>query len=216
MDFFLFFVFSLIEGISIFVLMFSLFRFKIKDYLAFIFFTSSIMAFISYFLRTQLMLDSVTPLVLAVLTIILLRYLFRIHFFYSIIMFSITLISSMVLQGFLIFISQALDIYTLDEIRSNESLLYLTQFVTSLLTFCISWIILKKRIGFTFVPFDENYRENYIKKENVYLIFLVMLCIPLSVMLIDLKNIPLAVAVFVIILIALLNMLYRKEKGTGL
>lgn len=212
MDFFQFFIFSSIEGISIFVLMFSLFRFKVKDYIPYMLVTSGIMAIISYFLRTQLHLESVTPLVLAVLTILLMRFLFRIHFFYSIIMFSITIIASMVLQGLLIFGVQAFNIYTLDEIRSQENLLYLTQFVTSLLTFGISWIILKKRIWFTFVPFDENYREDY-NKVNVYAIFLILLCVPLSVLLIELKNIPVAVAVFLVILVALLKLMYNKEKG---
>lgn len=161
-------------------------------------------------------MESVTPLVLAVLTIILLRYLFRIHFFYSMVMFSITIVASIVLQGFIIFVLQVMGMFTLEEIRNNENVMYSVQLVTSLLTIGISWIIVKYRIWFTFVPFDEHYKENYIKKENVYILFLIILSIPLSVLLIDLKDLLLAVIVFVLILTILLKLLYTKEKRNEL
>ncbi|MFS0726120.1 hypothetical protein [Paenibacillus sp. 1P07SE] len=144
------FVVNVFETIAGFVLMMSLYLFPIRSYIPQIIFTSVVMAQTSYLLREVLMLDWLTPFFMLLWMVLLLWLLFRIHLFYALLMAVSGYMVYIVLQMLIVLIMQAVS--PLAEIQQTFVYLKVVQLLSSLGVLAISWVLIKKRIGFSFVP----------------------------------------------------------------
>lgn len=153
MDAIEFFILSILEVSTLFVFMFSIFRFKIKFYIKEIIFISVLISMASYYLRLFENLYSVVPIVLLMLIIINLWIVFKISPFYAAIMGIASYIGYSVVQALILWIMQEANIITLDQIKEDNlqsgQILQIISIVTTLL---ISAVLERFRLWFTFVP----------------------------------------------------------------
>lgn len=147
---------SFVENCSVIMAMLSLFRFHVKNHLLAIFGLSIVLAFISHALFVQFDI-AMAPLVQLLLFILSLRYLFYIHYFYSIVMAVFYTIIYVCLQALLIAASVQLRIYTQESLQDPTSLeMYSIQLFTSLINFGVAWYCARRNLGFTFVPTSDS------------------------------------------------------------
>ena len=144
------FAVNVFETIAGFILMMSIYLFPIRSYTPQIVFTSIVMAQTSYLLREVFLLDWLTPFFMLVWMVLLLWLLFRIHLFYALLMAVSGYLVYIVLQMLIVLILQAVS--PLTEIQETFQYLKLVQLLTSLAALAISRILIKKRLGFSFVP----------------------------------------------------------------
>ncbi|TFE22618.1 hypothetical protein [Cohnella luojiensis] len=140
-------IFETIAGIS---LILSIFRFQIKGFVPQILFTAVVMAQTSYLLREVLNQDSITPFFMLAWIVILLWLLFRVHYFYALLMAITGYLGYLLIQISIVYSFQFLfdteipvvDFYTMKII----------QIISSSIALLISVVLMMKRIGFSFVP----------------------------------------------------------------
>lgn len=173
MDFIWFNLFSTIESIGMFILMLALFRFRIREYISHIVFASFLLSQLSYYMRVDFGLGSYVPVAFVIFTFLFVWLMFRVQLFYAAVMAVIGYITFFLLQGIIIFMGISLKLFTLDEIAPTW-LGYVLQLTTFAVAILISLLLLKKRLGFTFVPFSESAYFK-LRGENILFLFLVLL-----------------------------------------
>lgn len=147
---------SFVENCSVMMAMLSLFRFHVKNHLQAVLGLSIVLAFVSHALFVQYNV-SMAPLIQLLLFILALRYLFYIHFFYSIIMAVFYTIFYVSLQALVIAGSVQLGIFAQNALQNPTSMeMYSIQLITSLINFAIAYYCAKKNLGFTFVPTSDS------------------------------------------------------------
>jgi len=147
---------SFVENCSVMMAMLSLFRFHVRNHLLAVLGLSIVLAFVSHALFVQYDV-SMAPLIQLVLFILALRYLFYIHFFYSIIMAVFYTIFYVSLQALVIAGSVQFGIYSQESLQNPTSpQMYSIQILTSLINFAIAFYCAKKNLGFTFVPTSDS------------------------------------------------------------
>ncbi|WP_020619666.1 hypothetical protein [Paenibacillus daejeonensis] len=144
------FAVNVFETIAGFILMLSIYLFPIRSYTPQIVFTSIVMAQTSYLLREVFLLDWLTPFFMLLWMVLLLWLLFRIHLFYALLMAVSGYLVYIVLQMLIVLILQAVS--PLTEIQETFQYLKLVQLLASLAALAISRVLIKKRLGFSFVP----------------------------------------------------------------
>lgn len=171
LDLLLFMIFSTIEYCCIFLLTFRLFSFNTKQFSKEIIFTSLCLTVVSYFLRS-LNLGIVDIFIQITLFVLFLRVLFRVHFFYSLVM-SYGYIFYVIIQ---IGLFSALNItHILNYIMSSNSVsTYIIQTLTVLVAGLISLFLKKTDFRFSFVPTSLNVKIQY-KGRNLYLLALMII-----------------------------------------
>src|SRR5690606_25108773 len=131
-------------------------RFHVKNHLQAVLGLSIVLAFVSHALFVQYDV-SMAPLIQLLLFILALRYLFYIHFFYSIIMAVFYTIFYVSLQALVIAGSVQLGIFAQNALQNPTSMeMYSIQLITSLINFAIAYYCAKKNLGFTFVPTSDS------------------------------------------------------------
>ncbi len=138
------------ETIAGFALMLSMFRFSIKGYLIPALIAAVVIAQTSYLLRFVFHYDAITPIFMLFWVVIFLWRIFRIHPFYSLLIAVSGYLSYIVIQTILILFLQIW--FTQEEILGSYLNVKLLQIGSSTVAFGLAYGLLKRRIGFSFVP----------------------------------------------------------------
>lgn len=218
-DFILFNLFSTIEIIGMFCLILALFRFKIKEYVVQIVVASFLLSQISYYMRTILDVSHYVPLIFLVFAFIFMRVLFRVQVYYAASMIVIGYIAFTLLQAIIIFASISLNLFKLDDVVAFSWLSYYQLLISCLISLIISWVLLKKRIGFTFVPYSETVRVK-ISGENTVFFVIVLLSVAIAGinLYFSLQSIYSLILIIVLLTFSFGSLIYlsiRREKQDG-
>lgn len=170
MDTFLFWFLSILEYFAIFFFMFRLFTFRVKEYIAEIIFSSIILTFVSDALRNAFDLGFIDPLVQLLLFCALLWQVFKVHFFYSIIM-AVAMVFYNASQALIVSILTVLDIYRFP-LSQNE--IWMLQLITVFLVMMLALFIQQRNWRFSFVPTDASMKVKY-SGDNLTLLIIIVL-----------------------------------------
>ncbi len=177
----LFFVFSPLENLSLFLLMFSLFKFKLDgDVYKKMFYSIIFLSLFSFLIGNS----SFSPIGQLIIIIVCTWVFIEIPLFYSMVMATTSFILIGLIQILLIFSFQLMGVVTLEGVAAtNEGYTPSGYMISSLTTFtaiAISMIANRFRIGFHLTPKNRTKREAG-KKENIFVTSMLVfsICIPL-------------------------------------
>lgn len=169
-----FIVGAAIECFGVFLVMFSLFRFRLNRR-AFI--TVSIVAFmmsqVSYFTRLNPETVNLSTYIQFFLYVIILWILFRVPIFYSIIMNFAGLSLLIVVQGVTILALGRYNSISVETIKDDEAISVSAQLLTFILMFVVARIIKRFNWGFDFVPTSRRHDLEF-KGTNATLIAVII------------------------------------------
>jgi hypothetical protein len=159
---------NMYESVTIIALMLAIFRFSLKSYIPYTLIAGIVIAQTSYMLRFMFHLDSYTPLFMLLWYIVFVWLVFRIHLFYTLLMVVTGYLSYIVIQTASLLLLQIW--VPMDEIIATLFRIKMTQVMSSTITLGIAYWLLKKRIGFSFVPDRIDARAD-LKGLNLVLLF---------------------------------------------
>jgi hypothetical protein len=169
MNFILFNTFSTLENIGIILIMLSLFKYRVLDYLPQILLTSSILSLISHTMRFELSNSNLVPFIVILTLFLFVWIAFRVSVFYALIITIVGFIASALLQLILLFIIELTELTTLNAIETPYSIEgYSIQFMTSILAFLLSFLLRRKNYGFNWVPYSKTAKFK-LKGDNIIL-----------------------------------------------
>ncbi|WP_409177452.1 hypothetical protein [Brevibacillus fortis] len=148
MDEFLFVVFSFLEFFAIFYFICSLFRLNHIEFLYESIFSSSLLTFVSYFLRFVSNLEEIAPFIQLGCLIIIIAIVFRFHFYYSTVMSITGYVGYGVVQALYLILGNW--IFSTD-VASHDVLKFVLQGASFGTIFIIGWVIDRKDAGFNYV-----------------------------------------------------------------
>jgi len=141
---------NILESIAMFCLMLAMFRFSMRNYLFHMLVAAIVMAQTSYLTRFEFGLDSLTPLFMLVWFMIFIRMVFRIHLFYVLLMVVSGYLGYLIIQSAILLVLQIG--FSLEEITGTLFRVKMIQIAGSVITFFCAYWLLKRRVGFSFVP----------------------------------------------------------------
>lgn len=160
---------NMYETIAMFALMLATFRFSLRAYMTNTLIAAIVMAQTSYLLRFVFHLDSITPLFMLLWFIIFIWMVFRIHMFYVLLMVVTGYLGYLIIQSAILLVLQVG--FTMEEITGTLINIKLVQVSGSTITLGCVYMLLKRRIGFSFVP-DRMDEKVEIKGLNLVLLLI--------------------------------------------
>lgn len=207
---------NIYEVIAAFAIMLAAYRYSIKEYMTYSIIAAVLMAETSYILRLVLHLDSITPIFMLFWFLLFMWRVFRIHPFFALLMTVTGYLSYLFVQSALLFLLQIH--FTLEQISTPLLHAKLYQIGSSTITLGVAYWLLKRRIGFSFVP-DRMNEKIEMKGLNLWLLLVCIIsCFFISGIAYTIVNINflystlLSVVMFIVII--LLNIAYRKEMAS--
>ncbi|MGM0882572.1 MAG: hypothetical protein ACQEXQ_16215 [Bacillota bacterium] len=206
LDFIGFMFFSTIEGLGILAIMLKIFSYKFIRFLAPALFLITIMNLQSYFLREELSLENVVPLINIFLFIAFLSIVMKIPFFASIIITGAGFFVFAIIQASIIELTPN-GYFSIDEVQTNHIKGYLVQLITASINFSLAWLLNIKRIGFI-----ENLIEKLrMKHEQKIVLSIVGIILVLFTSILYLQNVVIHIAMYIIASLFFIYYAYRKE-----
>jgi hypothetical protein len=206
---------NIFETIAGFSLIFSIYRFPIKGYIPQILFTAVVMAQTSYLLREVLSLESGTPFFMLLWIVIMLWLLFRVHYFYALLMAITGYLGYLVIQFGIVYLLQL--IFKLEIPVTDFYTGKMIQVTSSAIALLISVLLIKKRIGFSFVPdrMIENVSLHGTNRSMLMLLIAGSLLVSTIVFIYESGFAPfmLAVITIVLALYAIIHLALAKERS---
>lgn len=174
MKLFLFFLFSSLEYISIFLLMLILFRQKIRIHFGKIAFLCVFLGLVSHFIRYTLQLNEFAIIVQIITMVASLRFLWNIQWYYSIVMAVISYCAFLAINVLTFILMNTFGLIQLDQLQEADGtglayMGYVLQIVTVCMCAIVIGIIRYLNRGWAFIPDGEKEVE-YGKKENQQLL----------------------------------------------
>jgi hypothetical protein len=143
---------SILEWTAIFALTFSLFMFKIRDNIVHIIFSAALLAMFSYILRDVANMALISPFLQMIIVFLIIWLMVRVPPIYAGIMAAFGYICYGFVQTVLLMTLHWTAILPLEKVFSSHLLQYLAAFISSSLTFIIASLLIRYRVGFSFVP----------------------------------------------------------------
>lgn len=172
-------------------------------------FASILMSVISFFLRNVYGFTNSDVFIQIMLMFLLVWMLFRVHYFYSIVMTLTTYQVYMSLQVGLY--------YTMGYHRDNNLSIYILQIFTVILAIGLGMLIQKKRLGFDFIPDNPNFKLMFTAKDKVLFALTIPALFFLTATIYITENYKQVLYVLpiihVVILISYLFISYRKDRS---
>jgi hypothetical protein len=153
MHFILFSIFSSIEIIAMFAIMFALFRFEYPFYHVNVLFIAVMMSFVSFSLHYGFNMSSFSTFIHFLLLILFFSLLYRQHLFYAAIAVTISFVIYGLIQFGIIIIADFSGVMEISEIEkefSKEGMLI--QFISVVVAMLIFYLIKRYKKGFSFLP----------------------------------------------------------------
>lgn len=145
-----FMLLSVLEWAAMAIFMFSLFRFRLGGFIPHIIFLCVAMSYFSYTIRDGL--GPYSTSVQIIIYILMLWLMFRVHYFYSIIIGIIGYHAYILFQVPIIFLFEFLGLMNLEEQTGIAEM----QILTAVIVYLCSWLMWRYHLGFTFVPTSET------------------------------------------------------------
>jgi len=179
-DYVLFLIGSSFEYFAYFILMFTLFRFRIKPrMIAITLLIAFLMSQISYVTRLNTDLSEISSYIQLVLLTVWFCLLFRVPLFYSIIMNFAGFVAGFVLQGIVISGLMFLVDLTWPDIQSNFWIIMSLQVLTAILELALCRLLYVMNWNFDFVPTSHRADVRF-SGTNAILLSTIVLCISLG------------------------------------
>lgn len=207
---------NMLEVIAGFAIMLAPFRFSLKDYFTYSIIAAVLMAETSYILRLVFHYDSITPIFMLFWFLVFMWRVFRIHPFFALLMTVTGYLSFLAIQNMLLLLLQIQ--FTMEQISTPLLHAKLFQVGCSAVTLGVAYWLLRKRIGFSFVP-DRMDEKVELKGLNLWLLLIcIVSCVFISGVAFIYININFIYTsllyVSLCIVIILLNIAYRKEMAS--
>lgn len=145
-----FMLLSILEWAGLSIFMFSLFRFKLGGFIPHFIFLCVAMSYFSFTIRDEL--GPYSTSVQTVIYILMVWLLFRVHYFYSIIIGIIGYHAYILFQVPIIFLFEFIGLVDLQQQTGIEGM----QITTAFIVYICSWLMWRYHLGFTFVPTSET------------------------------------------------------------
>lgn len=198
--------FSLIEGLAVYALILSIFRFPFMKFIWPIVLMVTATNLQSFFIRDELALTTISPIINSVITILFLAIFMRIPVIWSMVMTVTGYLAFGVLQSSIIMLSNGY--LSLGQAQEFVWKVYLIQLITGVLGTSISWLLYKLGYGFSF-----EFEKLRLKWERAFVILLLIgFLIGLGIMM-YFKAIFTNFIVFAIALFIFLSYSLRKEQS---
>jgi|GEM_PF-3664856 len=172
----LFFLFSSLEYIIIFIIMFRLFRQRILIHTGKILFVCVFLTLLSHFIRYTVHLNEFAILIQIIAMIVALRFLWEYQWFYSMVMVVISYCSYLSINILTFYTMNALGIITMDQVQEPDGsgatmLGYVLQVITIAVSLVIIYLARNFNRGWAFIPDGEKH-VSFNKKENRQLLIM--------------------------------------------
>lgn len=216
MNYFLFFLFSMLECFAVFLLICVLFRRKVSDKIFSILYMSLGMTLISYFFRFDLGVDNLAIIAQMAFVIASIILIWNTQWFYAGIMTIIGYSSYLLIQGFCVLLLNIGGVMTftsnlLDKQTDSVTLIgYLIQTISVIVSSLVAGLIWKNNLGWSFVPYGEKSIQ-YSEPTNKYLIMLMIMTLLVFGSIVLLSGMG-GTAFFVVVLVfaaSILGLLYH-------
>lgn len=199
-------ILSTLEGIGVFYLTLTMFRFRIRDYLFPLILINVLIAFFSFTIREELSLVGVAPIIQLILLAFFIQVLIRIPLIWSVIMASSGIITFALLQTIVLFGLVTLKVVDLESVRGNTIDTYITQVCVMIVIYTLSYHLFRRGYGFTF-----NFGTFAIRWENIWMLVLQLVVFIGFGFIFLMKNLLLATLIFFICLVFFLIYHFRRE-----
>lgn len=219
MDHTFFFLFSFIEFTAMLTLILSLFLFNLRAFRSHILFSAFMLTQASYLLRIGAEFASFAMFVQLIMIVLFFRLMFQIQWFYASLMGVIGYIVYVIMQATIILITSLITPYSFSDIVNStpDNIGYVVQTLTAIFSLLLAWLLLRVRIGFSFIPDTESVKvhlnfENLLFLSIMSLGVLTMLTL-YNVMYASQLNAIIFAAILVIQTAVMLYLALRKEKS---
>jgi hypothetical protein len=207
---------NMYEVIAAFAIALASYRFSLKDYITYTLIAAVLMAETSYILRLVFHYDSITPIFMLLWFFIFVWRVFRIHPFFALLMTVTGYLSYLLIQGAIVLLLQTY--FTIEQLTTPLLHAKLVQFGSSSITIGVAYWLLRRRIGFSFVP-DRIDEKIELKGLNLWLLLVCIIsCFFISgiaYIFINLNFLSMTlISAFIFSVVILLNIAYRKEMAS--
>ncbi|KKC49555.1 hypothetical protein VE23_24985 [Paenibacillus sp. D9] len=165
-DFIGFMFFSTIEGVCLVALIMSIYRFALKDCPWQIFFTAIIMSLQSYFLREELSLSFLAPMLYVLLIMLLLNLVLLVPIHWSLFVATVGYFGYALIQLLVMILSFGW--ISVDEISEHIYKGYILQLISSVIAFGLARFLYNRGLGFSF-----DFESKRLKSERIITHFLI-------------------------------------------
>jgi len=176
MDWSNFLIFTLISSLeysAMIIFIAALFRFRYFLNMKFHILTVCILlSYVSYTTRTIYELTIGSTLIQLGLMIVFIWLLFRVQVFYAALLMLAGFMGYSAVQMIFVFLFTSFNVFTTDDLALLKWPTHLLPIATSIFFYLVSWIIIKKNWGFSFVP-DQSDAHFKIKLDNILMLGLI-------------------------------------------
>ncbi|KQO00733.1 hypothetical protein [Paenibacillus sp. Leaf72] len=144
LEFILFMLFSIVEGFGILYLMLKIYRYDAASFYPALL-VVTLMSLQSFFLREELSLESIVPVINIFVFVIFLSVVIKIPFFAALIITGLGYFIFASIQGAIV---NTIPFFSLAEIKVHPYIGYLLQVITAGVNLSIAWGLNRMRIGF--------------------------------------------------------------------
>jgi hypothetical protein len=204
MEFGRYMFFSLVEGYAVLSLIFYIFRFNIKTYFWPCIFILLLINLQNYFIREELLLTSIAPIINLILTVFFLVIFVKIPFIWSMVMTVTGYITFGIIQTSILFLS--FGYFSFQQTQQFAWKMYLAQLLSGVLGTFIGWLLYKRGYGFSF-----SFEKLRLKWERVFIGSLLSAFFLALVVMMAYKDVFINLIVLAITLFLLFIYAMRKE-----
>lgn len=207
MDLLYYMLFSTLEGVGVFYLTLTLFRFQIKQYWFPLVLVNVLIAFISYTIRDGATLSWITPLIQVLLLAFFIQILIRIPIIWSVIMALTGIVAFTLIQTLALFGIVSINLVDLEIVKlGNTTDTYILQAIDIAIIFPLSHFLYRKGLGFTF-----DFGTFVLRWENILVLILLTLTFAALIFIFLMNNLLLVVSILVLCLAFFLLYNFRRK-----
>ncbi|MGG1313658.1 hypothetical protein [Cohnella laeviribosi] len=159
LDVLAFIFFSALEWLALIVLTFAIFKFPLRGYWGRLLFSALMLSFLSYLILVALDLALYGSFMQLPIVFLYFWQLFRIPVFYAGLMVVNGYMLYTLLQAAILFVFQNAGIM----VMPNVPTAFVVQTITACVAFFMAWLLVRKNMGFTFVPDTERIKVKWTK-----------------------------------------------------
>lgn len=210
MELFRFLLMSSLEYFAMIALMFAIFRFSFRGFIPHTIFICVLLSYISYTLR-DMGYGEYAPLVQIMFFVVCVNLLYRVHWFYSILMGVVGYQSYVVIQVVVyVLLNKIFSILGYDTLSTY--FVYCLQIISIIVPIMISYFLIRTGWGFTFVPIGDLFKIK-LKKLNIVILMITVVLVWIIGFSIQLMyDLELFIPVSLLQLVLLIILLYYSGK----
>ncbi|MNH75613.1 hypothetical protein D3C73_278570 [compost metagenome] len=170
MEAFIYILFSVLDGLAIFIFAFNSFRIRLIEYWKEILFTVSVISVGTYLFSESAILKNISPLITIILFIVALIFYFRISLLSALRVTIVGFVAQIALTLVVTSIFCLVANMSFNEVKETTFMRYILQFSGDFITILVSALLKRKRIWVTNLPYSYTFKFK-ISRTNLVLIF---------------------------------------------